>query len=85
MLVVLPNGMVRPVGFGWTIFLKVRTKFQFYEKEVIIKSGSLIFGLVRLIILSYKIEKVYEEVQNYRLPMHVLCTCKAFCCAKGKQ
>ena len=35
------------------VFLKVKVKFHFYKMPVINKSVSVIFGLVRLIILSY--------------------------------
>ena len=35
------------------VFLKVKMKFNFYKKQVINKGASVIFGLVRLIILSY--------------------------------
>ena len=35
------------------VFLKVEMKFNFYKKEVSNKSVGVIFGLVRLIILSY--------------------------------
>ena len=35
------------------VFLKVKIKFHFYNKQVINKSASVIFGLVRLIVLSY--------------------------------
>ena len=35
------------------VFLKVKIKFHFYIKQVINKSVSVIFGLVRLSILSY--------------------------------
>ena len=41
------NGLAAPVS------LKVETKFNFYKKEVINKSVSVILGLVGLIILSY--------------------------------
>ena len=34
------------------VFIKVKTKFHFYKKQVINKSASVILGLVRLIILS---------------------------------
>ena len=37
-------------GFGWTSFSKVKMKFK---KQVMDKSASVIFGLVRPIILSY--------------------------------
>ena len=39
--------LVRPV------FLKVKTKFHFYKKQVTRESASVIFGLVRLIISTY--------------------------------
>ena len=35
-------------SFGRTIILKVNLKFQFYKKQAIIKSASMIFRLVRL-------------------------------------
>ena len=35
------------------VFLKVKMKFNFYKKQEINKSASVIVGLVRLIILSY--------------------------------
>ena len=46
------NGPAAPVLAG-PVFLKVKMKFNFYKKQVINKSASVIFGLVRLIILSY--------------------------------
>ena len=36
------------------VFLKVKIKFHFYKRQVINKSANVIFGLVRLIILSQK-------------------------------
>ena len=47
------NGPAAPVLAG-PVFLKVKMKFKFYKKQVINKSASVIFGLVTLIILSYK-------------------------------
>ena len=41
-----------PVLVG-PLFLKVKLKFQFYKKQGIIKSASMNFGLVRLIVLRY--------------------------------
>ena len=35
------------------VFLKVKIKVQFYKKQAINKSASVILGLIRLIILSY--------------------------------
>ena len=52
-------------------------KCNFYKKQVINNSASVIFGLVKLII-----EKAYQEVQDYRLPTHY--DWKVFCCAKTK-
>ena len=46
------NGPAAPVLAG-PVFLKVKMKFNFYKKQVISKSVSVIFRLVRLIILSY--------------------------------
>ena len=40
-------------GLAALIFLKIKIKFYFYKKQVINKSASVIFGLVRLITLSY--------------------------------
>ena len=45
------NGPAAPVLAG-LVFLKVKNKSPFY-KEVIKKSASVIFGLVRLILLGY--------------------------------
>ena len=43
------NGLVAPVLAG-TVFLKVKKiKVRFYKKQVIKRSASVIFGLVRLI------------------------------------
>ena len=36
------------------VFLKVKIKYHFYKKQAINKSASVIFGLVRLIILDRK-------------------------------
>ena len=46
------NGPAAPVLAG-PVFLKVKVKFHFYNKQVINITASVIFGLVRLIILSY--------------------------------
>ena len=45
------NGQAAPVLAG-PVFLKVKIKFNFFKKKVINKSTSVIFGLVRLVILS---------------------------------
>ena len=47
------NGPAAPILAG-PVFLKVKMKFKFYKKQVTNKSASVIFGLVTLIILSYK-------------------------------
>ena len=41
------------------VFLKVKAKFHFYKKQVINKIISVIFGHVRLIILSYHIAAMF--------------------------
>ena len=46
------NGPAAPVLAG-PVFLKVKMKFSFYRKQIINKTASVIFGLIRLIILSY--------------------------------
>ena len=46
------SGPAAPVLAG-SVFLKVKLNFNCYEKQVINKSASVIFGFVRLIILSY--------------------------------
>ena len=46
------NGLAAPVLAG-PVFLKVKMKFNFYKKQVINKSSSVIFVLVKLTILSY--------------------------------
>ena len=46
------NGPADPVLAG-PVFLKVEMKFHFYKKQVINEGASMIFGLVRLLILSY--------------------------------
>ena len=46
------NGPADPVLAG-PVFLKVEMKFHFYKKQVVNKGASMIFGLVRLLILSY--------------------------------
>ena len=45
--------MVRLLWFWLEQFSQGKIKFQFYIKQVINKSASVIFGLVRLTILSY--------------------------------
>ena len=45
-------GAAAPVLAG-PVFLKVKVKYHFYKKQIIYKSASVIFELVRLIILSY--------------------------------
>ena len=40
------SGLARPV------FCKVKMKFNFYKKQIFIKSAIVIFGLIRLIILD---------------------------------
>ena len=46
------NGPAAPV-LAKPVFLKVKIKIHFHKKQVIKKSASVIFELVRLIILSY--------------------------------
>ena len=46
------NGPAAPVLAG-PVFLKVKMKFNFYKKQLMNKSASVIFVLFRLIILSY--------------------------------
>ena len=46
------NGPAAPVLAG-PVFLKVKMKFNFYKKQLINKSASVIFVLVRLIIFNY--------------------------------
>ena len=48
-----------------SVFLKV--KYLIYKRKVINKRTSVIFGLVRLMVLSY-IQNVYTRVDN-RLPL----------------
>ena len=45
-------GAAAPVLAG-AVFRKVKVKYYFYKKQVIYKNACMIFGLVRLIILSY--------------------------------
>ena len=70
-------------GFGQSSFTQGKIKLNFYKKQVLNKSASVIFGLVRLIVLSYngRIEKVYQEVLDYRLPMHF--AYKIYFCARS--
>ena len=46
------NGLAALVLAG-PIFLKVKNKSLFLQKQVIKKSASMIFGLVRLVLLGY--------------------------------
>ena len=46
------NGPAAPV-LARPVFLKVKMKFNFYKKQLMNKSASMIFVLFRLIILSY--------------------------------
>ena len=46
------NGPAAPVLAG-PVFLKAKMKFNFYKKQLMNKSASVIFVLFRLIILSY--------------------------------
>ena len=46
------NGPAAPVLAG-PVFLKVKMKFKFYKKQLMNKNASVIFVLIRLIILSY--------------------------------
>ena len=46
------NGPAAPVLAG-PVFLKVKMKFNFYKKQLMNKSASMIFVLFRLIVLSY--------------------------------
>ena len=46
------TGLASPVLAG-PLFPKVKSKFQFYKKQGIIKSDSMNFGLFRLITLRY--------------------------------
>ena len=45
------NGPAVPILAG-PVYLKVKMKLNFYKKEVLNKSAGVIFGLVRLIIIS---------------------------------
>ena len=54
------NGPVGQVLAG-PLFLKVKTKFHFYKKQVINKSTRMIFGLVQLVILRYSREKKHMQ------------------------
>ena len=40
-------------GFGQTSFSQGKMKFNFYKKQLINKSATVIFGLISIIILSY--------------------------------
>ena len=55
-------------------FLQVKMKFNFYKKQVIDKSASEIFGLVRLIILSYNRQK--KDIKRYKIIVcpHIMLT-----------
>ena len=44
-------------GFGWTSFSQGKNKFHFFINQVINKSISVIFGLLRLSTLSYNRQK----------------------------
>ena len=46
------NGPAAPI-LARPVFLKVKIKVHLYKKQLIKKSASVIFGVVRLIILSY--------------------------------
>ena len=46
------NSSAAPV-LARPVFLKVKMKFNFYIKQVINKIADVIFGVIRLIILSY--------------------------------
>ena len=48
-------------GFSWTSFLKLKMKFHFYKKQVTYQSVSVIFALIRLIIILLD-RKAYQEV-----------------------
>ena len=47
-------------------------KISFYRKQVINKGAMVIFGLARLVILAQQIEKLYQELENYRPPTHAI-------------
>ena len=47
------NDPAAPVLAG-PVFFKVKMKFKFYKKQLMNKSASVIFVLIRLIILNYK-------------------------------
>ena len=54
------------------VFLKVKIKVNFYKKQVINKSASVIFELARLIVLSYSRQKSLSR--GVRLSTaHALC------------
>ena len=64
------NCPAAPVLAG-PFFLNVKIKCNFYKKQVINKSACVIFGLVRLIILSYNRKSISRSA---RLPApHTLC------------
>ena len=46
------NGPAAPV-LARQIFLKRKMKFNFYKRQMINRNASAIFGLARLIVLSY--------------------------------
>ena len=68
------------------VFPQGKSNIPFLQKASNKQSVSVILGLIRLIILSYIIEKAYKVVQDYRPPTHsVYCYAyKVLCCVKAK-
>ena len=65
------NGPAAPV-LALSVCLKVK-QIPFLQKQVIIKGANVIFGLVRLIVLSYSIYKKYiKRCRNTGCPYVML-------------
>ena len=62
-------GPAGPVLAGPLLF-KVKIKFHFCKKQVMNRSTSVMFRLVRLIILLYNRYKKDQERKDYRPPTH---------------
>ena len=60
--------MVRLLVLAGPIFSQGKNESLFYTKQVINNSASLIFGLVRLIILSYNRQK--KNIKRFKIIGH---------------
>ena len=73
------KGLAAPVRAG-PVFLKLKIKLCFYKEQIINQSASVIFGLVRLIVLDRK-----STSKGRRLSAAYAYAYKVLCCVSNTQ